>query len=468
MLLTVSKSEGPLCARRMTNARSPGSPRDCSRRNHTRGGSVLSGMHSVAELLEDAVAQWRSSDTVFPEFARRFTRREQAEREAELTHFLECIEAEVAELPRVRSERDRTRERITTAFTHLAKSALEMEDRHLQLLLRDGFSGIGTSLAREARRFDPSVSANDILQACRNAWTACGLQVLLGRSMCVTPSIFAYSMLYPYSDNYLDDPGITHDEKVGFNRRFGMCLAGEKTEPANAREGNIWRLVGRIESEYPRSSNPEVFASLLAIHRAQNDSLRLARRDGPAGDVDVLKLSFAKGGTSVLADGYLAAGTLTADEARFIYLWGVTLQLGDDLQDVREDSADGMLTLFSQAAGNAPLDAITNRAFHLGERVMGLLNHTGAAESGTLKELIRRSSRSFLIRCASEAGEYYTKEYLARLELYSPFRFSFLNQQRKRFVRRQSIFTRLFEAFLTAEEDEPAFPLLPNALMPKF
>ncbi len=425
-------------------------------------------MHSVAELLEDAVAQWHSSDTAFPELARRFTCREQAEREAELTHFLECVEAEVAELPRVRSERDGTRERITTAFVRLAKSALEMEDRHLQLLLGGGFSGIGTSLAREARRFDPSVSANDILQACRNAWTACGLQVLLGRPMRVTPSIFAYSMLYPYSDNYLDDPGITRDEKVSFNRRFGMCLAGERAAPVNAHEGNIWRLVDRIESEYPRSSNPQVFASLLAIHQAQNDSLRLARRGAPDGDADVLKLSFAKGGTSVLADGYLAAGTLTADEARFIYLWGVMLQLGDDLQDVREDSADGILTLFSQVAGNEPLDAITNRAFHFGERVMELLNHVGTAESGTLKELIRRSSRSFLIRCASEAGELYTKEYLARLEWYSPFRFSFLNRQRKRFVRRQSLFTRLFEAFLAAEDDESAFPLLPNALMPKF
>jgi len=57
---------------------------------------------------------------------------------------------------------------------------------------------------------------------------------------------------------------------------------------------------------------------------------------------------------------------------------------------------------------------------------------------------------------------------LSRLEAYSPFWLAFQNRQRERFVRRQGLFARLFEAFLSAEDDEPAFPLLPNALMPRF
>lgn len=50
------------------------------------------------------------------------------------------------------------------------------------------------------------VTTKDILQASRNAWTARALQMLLGRDMGLTPAIFAYSMFYPYADNYLDDP----------------------------------------------------------------------------------------------------------------------------------------------------------------------------------------------------------------------------------------------------------------------
>jgi hypothetical protein len=425
-------------------------------------------MDGERALLEDAIAQWQACDTAFPRLARRFTPREQNDREAQLSEFLATVEAGLAKLPRNRAERDVVRERITLAFVRFAKSTLELEDRHLELLLDGGFSGIGTSLARQARRFDPSVSVTDIFQACRNAWTACGLQVLLGHPMRVTPSIFAYSMLYPYSDNYLDDPDISRDEKCGFNRRFGLRLAGEAADPAGAQEENVWRLIALIEGQYPRPSYPQLFASLLAIHRAQVDSLRLAGRHKASGETDVLRLSFAKGGASVLADGYLAAGSLTPEEARFIFLWGVLLQLGDDLQDVRDDRAGGVLTLFSQAAGREPLDAVTNRAFYFGERVMHLLDGVGSPGSGTLKELIRRSSRSFFIRCAGEAGEFYTKEYLDRLEAHSPFRFSFLEQRRRRFARRHAAFTKLFEVFLAAEDDEPAFPLLPNTMVPRF
>ena len=94
------------------------------------------------------------------------------------------------------------------------------------MLLKGGFAAIGTELAREARRFDPAVSTADILQASRNAWTACGLQMLLGRKMRLTPAIFAYSMLYPYTDNYMDDPATPAEAKLGFSARFGRRLEG--------------------------------------------------------------------------------------------------------------------------------------------------------------------------------------------------------------------------------------------------
>jgi len=35
-------------------------------------------------------------------------------------------------------------------------------------------------------------------------------------------------------------------------------------------------------------------------------------------------------------------------------------------------------------------------------------------------------------------------------------------------MRRRGAVSRLFEAFLEGDEDEPAFPLLPSSLMPRF
>jgi hypothetical protein len=285
--------------------------------------------------------------------------------------------------------------------------------------------------------------------------------------MVVTPSIFAYSMLYPYSDNYLDDPSIPREEKTRFNARFGRRLAGETVAPANLHEEKIWRLVDLIEGEVSQGG---VFAGVrqpLAIHGAQVRSLRLAAGTAAVDDGDVARLIFAKGGASVLADGCLAAGSLAPSEAEFVFLWGVLLQLGDDLQDVGEDRRRGVRTLFTLAARREPLDALTSRAFHFGESVMRRLEGIGAGGTGSLKRLIHRSSRSFLVRCAGEAGARYTGTYLRVLVTRSPVRFGVLEGARERAARRGQAFKRLFEAFLAAGEDEPAFPVLPASFMPR-
>ena len=64
--------------------------------------------------------------------------------------------------------------------------------------------------------------------------------------MQLTPSIFAYSMLYPYSDNYLDDPSVSREAKLSFSVRFGRRLAGDAVASANPLEATIWRLIERM------------------------------------------------------------------------------------------------------------------------------------------------------------------------------------------------------------------------------
>lgn len=429
------------------------------------GVPTISAMFDT-ELLERSVQLWHECGSEFPQMPRQFNELEQLDRERHLDRFLKSIEAELLRVPRTREERKQARERITAAFREFGRSAVDLGDDHLKLLLDDGFSAIGGDLGRQARRFDPGVSAADIMQACRNTWTACGLQVLINGSMKVTPSIFAYSMLYPYSDNYMDDPAVTREAKLTFSERFRARLAGEAVAPANDREAAIWRLVSVIESQYARADYPLAFASLLAIHHAQEESLRLLRRAGDANDgVDVLGLSFAKGGSSVLADAYLAGGSIGVDMASFAFNWGVLLQLADDLQDVRRDRERGLLTLFSQAAQREPLDEITNHTLQFGQRVLAVLSPLGM-DCEALKDLIKTSSYSLLIRSAGEAGELYSNAYLARLERYSPFHFRFWRERRAQLARRSGSLSKLFEAFLAGEDDEPAFPWLPNSLLP--
>ena len=400
----------------------------------------------VKELLEGSLALWHSCPSTLPDFDHRFTPAEQGEREARMDLFLHSLERELRRPPATRDERLAMHERLTEAFAEFGRTALNLEEQHLEILLGDGFSSIGTAMARQARRFDPGVTVADIFQATRNAWTACGLQVLFGGSMCLSPSIFAYSMLYPYTDNYLDDPAMSPQTKRGFNHRFRGRLEGESVAAEGRHETTIWRLVELVESQYPRDRFPEVFESLLAIQGAQEHSLRLLR-DG-LNAADILTLSFEKGGASVLADAYLASGVVSREQGRFAFDWGVFLQLADDLQDLREDLESGVRTIFSLAAGRESLDGVTNRLMQFGGRVMMQMHDLAGSRALALRQMIARSCLSFLVRSAGETGEFYSPAYIAEIETLSPFRFGFLNDRRQRFARHSGLLARLFEAFL--------------------
>ena len=163
-------------------------------------------------------------------------------------------------------------------------------------------------------------------------------------------------------------------------------------------------------------------------------------------EVDVLGISLEKGGASVLADGYLVAGDLSAAQARFLFGWGAFVQLVDDLQDVTEDSRAGRLTLFSQTAQGWPLDAVTTRTLQFGAGVLAQLGCFTAPWAQPLKELMQRGALGLVTTAAGQAGRLYSRGYLEALEARSPFRFSFLAQQRKKMAGKRASLMRLVES----------------------
>jgi hypothetical protein len=360
------------------------------------------------------------------------------------------VRSETNRPPFTQAEREAARKRIFSAFGRFARTGLDWEERHLDLLLAGGFDHTATEFLRLSREFDPGVSAVDIFQACRNVWTANGLQRMLGLPVRLTPGIFAYSLLYPYTDNYLDDPESPEETKQGFAGRLRSRLEGQAVAPANAGEKAIFRLVSMIDGQYERSRYPQVFESLLAIHQAQVKSLRLLRSKGRPSEAEVLEIVLEKGGASVLADGCLVAGILTPSQVEFLFGFGAFLQLMDDLEDVQQDKHAGLLTVFSQTAGRRPLDEVTDRTFAFGQEILTRLDGFGTADSGPLKELIRSVLIQGIVLSAGRAGRFYSRAYLRELEAHSPFRFSFYNLQRRKLLRRRASLARLFEAFASS------------------
>jgi len=300
----------------------------------------------------------------------------------------------------------------------------------------------------------------EIVQACRNAWTAYGLQPLLGESAYITPSIVGYSLLYPYTDNYLDRRDASPAAKRLFCARFRQRLRGEHPPVRDAHEASIWALAGMIESQYPRAHYPQVFESLLAIHQAQEQSVaQLSAARSLSGD-EILCISCAKGGTSVLADACLVRGWLTAQESQIAFDWGVLLQLGDDLQDIHEDLRRGSATLFTRAAAaGILLDPLVLQLLNFSEAVGAGLDclPTGSA---TLKNLLRMSWRSLIVAAVANAPEFLSPAFLRELERSSPLRFAFLQARHRKLASRRGLFAAVFNA-LIEETGEPVFA--PNA-----
>jgi len=404
-----------------------------------------------------------------------FLAREQRKREKAYDAGLRNVERVARCVPVTAAERSVARQRIVDTFPPFAAVALGLQPEAVELLTGT-FLRVGTELARWARSFDPELTVPDTIQACRNAWTACGLQALLGQPMQLTPSLLAYSMLYPYSDNYLDHPSLSKGDKLLFSQRFRERLAGRRLPARDRHEAAVFAMVQLIEEQYPRLSYPQVFDSLLAIHRAQEQSVaQLAgatRLQDSLDDQELLRISCAKGGTSVFADACLAQPDLSEEEARFAFEWGVLLQLGDDLQDVKDDLRRGSVTLFTRAAAaGQPLDALVLQLLNFSQHVADGMNRLPHGSS-MLKDLLRMSWRSLILMAVADAPQFFTKNFLAELESRSAFRFEFLRNRNKNLAAREALYERLFDAFVEASPaDTNALPVpsiaAPDASQPR-
>jgi len=406
----------------------------------------------VESQVSATIADWNSCGVLRAENGPRFSPAEQQRKEDAYDQALRTVEREAKQASRSGSEHTAAQRRIVAVFPPFASIALGLEDDAVNLLTH-GFLPIGTEFAQWTRRFDRNLTMADTIQACRNAWTVCGIQPLLGDRMQMTPSILGYSLLYPYSDNYLDSERISTSRKLEFSARFRDRLCGLPLAPRDRHESAVWAMVRLIEEEFPRPRFPRVYESLLAIHQSQENSMAQLKRSPRASDPELLRLSCAKGGTSVLADACLSHGSLSDHEARFAFDWGVLLQLGDDLQDVRDDLKHGAATLFSRAAAAAglPLDHLVRQLLAFSEKVANQIDQLPDGDPA-LKRLLRMSWRSLILMAVARSHRLFSHQFLAEFEPASPFRFEFLRARHKKLAGRHGLYKILFESFLDSGE----------------
>lgn len=298
---------------------------------------------------------------------RRISPAERKENEAKLDQKMQDLEQEITllfedqKLPSAdfsklsETERFHLKRLITRFLLELDGSRLLFDQPFLAFFIREGYLDTAEEFILRGGKEETSLSHEEIFQALRNVWIMNSLQIYWSLPLEVTPSVYAYSLLYPYTDNFLDDPAVQIQAKQDFNRFMTDRLMGFTPSPQNLHEEKAASLLAQIEGQYPREDDPPVWQSLLLIQKGQVESLRQSSE--ALGARDLLTLSFLKGGSSVLADAFLVKGTLMADEQNFAFSYGAFLQLLDDFQDIREDRKDGYMTLFSRKDPEECLDA---------------------------------------------------------------------------------------------------------------
>jgi hypothetical protein len=398
----------------------------------TRHASSLASR--LTPLRDACIADWRATPPELPVLGSPATRWQQWRTARATRRVIDEIARRVDEYPGQARERQAWRESIRVRLQDFGEMHFHWPSGYRRLLFGDAFYEASVDFARRARRFDPALSLDDLWQALRNVWIGNSLQMLLGRAVTLGPGLFAYSMLYPVTDNLLDSPEVSGEDKRRFNHRLGRRLMGERLAAAREAEARAFALVGQIEETFPRHRYPDVWESVLAIHKGQIDSLR--QHGATLSHDELREISIAKGGASVLADLYLVAGDPSEREERFAFGYGVFLQLLDDLQDVSSDRAAGHQTLFTHALDHGRLDEETARLARFIDVVLDGDHAFPATHIDDCLDLIRRNCRALLVGVMAEQPALFGRSLRGEVERQWPLSFAAMRRLRRRATRR--------------------------------
>ncbi len=194
-------------------------------------------------------------------------------------------------------------------------------------------------------------------------------------------------------------------------------------------ERKIFRMIDLIEAQWERDRYPKVYDSLLAIHHAQTLSIKLISKLNHVRFDEGFKICIQKGGTSVVADGYLVFGDLTPEQEEFFYYYGAYLQLLDDLQDVGTDLSDSLMTAYAILAGKEKLDKWLNKTYYLGLKILDCAERINSERLPAFKALMKKSTDLFLTAAVLTNRPFFSEGFVRDFEAFSPMSFSFIREK---------------------------------------
>lgn len=399
-------------------------------------------MLAINDFMDYFRKVWDNSSSSFPTFEKTYSDIEKKQREAHYTSFQKRIN-DYKSARKARQIYNESGKDLFPVIEAFLETIFDFEKEQIDIILSDDFKDVSKDFFIKAREFDQNLKPEDIYQGLRNVWIMNGIQLMAQFKVGITPSVFAYSLIYPYSDNFLDHPDITTQEKQLFSERFSQRLHGISVVPKSDIEHQLYKLVTYFENEFSRDNFPKVYESLYAIHKAQTDSLKLLKADDLS-NAQIQTICFEKGGTSVLADGYLVTGNLTHQQEQALFGYGIYLQLLDDIQDLKEDKEADTKTMFSNLT-QTDLGAYINKTIHFGRAVLDEMRCFNEPYNDSFFLLMKQSIEMMIIESVGLNNSWYSDSYINIMEKHSPLNYTFLRHKRSESKSsRYSVFQKYF------------------------
>lgn len=399
---------------------------------------------------------WRDCPVELPPSTRLYSPDEQIEREHNTKEMLNSFKGELGQSGGSEQGLIDYVKRSAPMFRLYFQQLFDLDDRQLDTLDELGFLDSALSFVRNAVQIDDKIERSYILQALPNIWVMNLVQLIFQKSILLTNAMSAYSLLYPYTDNLLDDPGIRDEEKRIFIQRLEQILNGHELTAINDHERAVFSLIDCVLSSYDRDHEKLVRTGLLAIHRAQKRSLEFQFGYGSQHNPGTLGISIEKGGVSVVVNACLVSDVVDHARADFMFGYGSFLQFQDDLLDVSSDANAGIETIFSQTGSMNNLDDQALRLFQYRNRIFEQDGFRRFPIPSVVRSIMQRTAELIPIGAVALAPERFSQELLHSLEGRFPVRFDFLRQERIGFEKALPKFTARIDKYSTQELVEHA------------
>ena len=270
------------------------------------------------------------------------------------------------------------------------------------------FQDLSERFVNDAKAFDETLKDEDIFQALRNIWIIWMLELMFEMPLVYHEAMFAYSMLYPYSDNLLDDTKCSKETKKQFNHWFSKRLHGNHEPSKDPLRQKIDRLVEMIENRFPREKFVNVYEGLYMIQDAQIASVR-QNEELPLSEI--YDISVEKGGTSVIADGYLINGEMSKEQFQFCVDFGFALQIVDDIQDQIEDGKNAHHTLATMCKTKPQRALLFQKCWRFFDSVL----EDFVCKRKEVKTFVKDSCHELLAQCILQQKQLYPKKLINNL-----------------------------------------------------